>query len=591
MSFSIPIEGKLINVTNKCNLRCSFCTIKSKEEPKLDQILHTIEGIKPNSNIILGGGEALIRKDIFTILNILYQKNVHIAIITNGRIFVYDELVKKVIRYSDTFIYSPFLTNKGLYSRFTGVKEAFAQSLNGLKNLLRIKNSNVELRFPLNQLTITHLSRLENTLKTLTNNQIYIVFTLSGFLSNENHRIFSKILISPKLFDKVKIYSKIFFEDIPYCIHEKETHIHSHRFQYLDKVDTTCPLIIKNTKYKKLLICTECIHDNLCKGLVCTLDSQQVTHYIKPIKGVKSNSFDYIRLDKEIDINKPTKNCEIYLRYPFDNPNRYLFLNTKGRTYLYYTDTNSFSDDDIKRTKIERQQLYIDISKKTALDDFRRDIKQLKLDTFCETCSNIDRCAAFFSVSNDLPFAREERWLKEEIKRLKGKVLDVGCGDMRFYKDLINKLLSEKKIEYFGIDIEQNSLNELKKEIPYAITIKSAIEEFSFEDEYFDYIFLLRSLNHFYDVHKAFNNISRLVRNYGMIIIAECVPFALLRDPKKIELVRDSSRPLFEHYRNWSSEEFIQFIRQNKYPFKLDTHKPVQKGTSNQWIIKLMKIK
>ncbi|MCX7958371.1 MAG: hypothetical protein N3B13_04925, partial [Deltaproteobacteria bacterium] len=64
----------------------------------------------------------------------------------------------------------------------------------------------------------------------------------------------------------------------------------------------------------------------------------------------------------------------------------------------------------------------------------------------------------------------------------------------------------------------------------------------------------------------------------------------LLRDTDKIKAVRKSLKPVFEHYRNWSSEDFIKFIRQNNYPLKLDTHKPVQAGTSNQWIVKLMKI-
>ena len=83
---------------------------------------------------------------------------------------------------------------------------------------------------------------------------------------------------------------------------------------------------------------------------------------------------------------------------------------------------------------------------------------------------------------------------------------------------------------------------------------------------------------------------TELLKDQGMLIMAECVPFGLLRSRQQTARARGAQGPGFEHYRNWSSEQVLEFVRKKGFPFKLNTHRPVRPGTSNQWLLKLIKI-
>lgn len=590
MNLISPAEGTLIGITNKCNLNCKFCNLKYKDKSPKNKVLK--KELKPHTNLILCGGEPFVSKNIIKHIFELKKLNYDISIITNGRIFIYQNLIEKIAPLLKYIIINIFLPEEKIYEQFTGCLDGFKQSLEGINKLITFKNLYIELRYPICEKTIKYAPKVPKSLLTISkNSNFYLVFTL--FDSKEkksNYSILHQLSKYSPLFEEMKKHYQIYIENIPICILEHITHIDSNRFYQYKNSNEICPLISNKLRYKKLLQCSECIYDNVCKGVPINFYIGSDSRLIIPTKGVKSNSFDYIKIKDKLKISPPVKDCKIHHLFPFDKPMRYLFLNNKNEISLYYTDTNSFSEDDIKKVKLERMQLYIDKSNKTTPDDFQNDIKLLKIDPYCERCKNINQCAAFFTISKENPFIREERWIRQEIRRLVGRILDIGCGDMMFYKDIINKLLRDNKIEYWGIDINEKALKRLKRDIPQAYVIKSSIEEFNFKNGYFDYIFLLRSLNHFYNIDKAFHNISNLLRNYGMIIIAECVPFALLRNPQKVEIVRKSRRPVFEHYRNWSSEDLINYIRTKGFKFKIDTHKPVQAGTSNQWIVKLMKI-
>ncbi len=592
MSRFIPAIGYLLKVTNKCNLNCTICPLKDKSELLLDNIYKSISAIKSSSEIFLCGAEPFVRKDILILLREMKNRGINTGIVTNGRIFIYREIAQQISFYINTIVINLFLPNNALYKKITNSADGFSQSINGIVNLINNnKNLKVELRYHINNQTIKHI---KDTYPLIKNKKIsrnaYIVFILSDIIREDGDIPLKTLLKYEQFFNQLQQEIDICFENLPYCIFPSLYHLDNNRFQNVNENDILCPFIYKKIEYKKSLSCLECIYESRCNGFPSFFNKKAIEAYIKPTKGVRSNSFDYIKIKEKVDIEEPSKNCKIYRRYYFDNPENYLYLKTDNGISLYSTDTNSFSREDIKKTKIERQQLYLDISNKITLNDFQKDIRQLRLNNICERCKQHNNCAGFFEISEGIPFEREERWLRQEIKRLVGRVLDIGCGDMRFYKDIINNLLERDIIEYYGIDIDEKALNKLKNDIPKAKIIKSTIEEFKFKEGYFDYIFSLRSLNHFFDMKRAFDNILYLTKNYGMIIIAESVPFALLRVPDQIKKIRRSIKPIFEHYRNWSSEEFLQFIRENRYPFKLDTHKPVKAGTSNQWITKLMKI-
>jgi len=93
--FSIQGEGKwtgLPNIfirTSGCNLRCLFCDTKyaydKGTDKTINEILNEISKFS-YKYVCITGGEPLLQKDIFDLINILIKKNYVVSIETNGSI-------------------------------------------------------------------------------------------------------------------------------------------------------------------------------------------------------------------------------------------------------------------------------------------------------------------------------------------------------------------------------------------------------------------------------------------------------------------------------------------------------------------------
>lgn len=86
---SLPFSANF-KVTERCNLRCPFCSIwrhgnKSKEL-SLEQIRSLARELKKVglTRIVLTGGEPLIRKDIVDIVHAFYTQKISTTLLTNG---------------------------------------------------------------------------------------------------------------------------------------------------------------------------------------------------------------------------------------------------------------------------------------------------------------------------------------------------------------------------------------------------------------------------------------------------------------------------------------------------------------------------
>lgn len=91
-------------ITSDCNLRCSHCYYYNQKEKfdstndlSTEQIMKILNDIIEMGivNIILTGGEALLRKDIFEIINKIKSNNISIKLSSNG-IIITKEIAKKL---------------------------------------------------------------------------------------------------------------------------------------------------------------------------------------------------------------------------------------------------------------------------------------------------------------------------------------------------------------------------------------------------------------------------------------------------------------------------------------------------------------
>jgi MoaA/NifB/PqqE/SkfB family radical SAM enzyme len=84
-----PIHIQL-NLTNKCNLTCSFCSCKNRTKGeeldlhKAEKIIDTYAKLGCQAVTITGGGEPTLYKDLPKIIKLFWRLNIRVGLVTNG---------------------------------------------------------------------------------------------------------------------------------------------------------------------------------------------------------------------------------------------------------------------------------------------------------------------------------------------------------------------------------------------------------------------------------------------------------------------------------------------------------------------------
>jgi len=111
--------------------------------------------------------------------------------------------------------------------------------------------------------------------------------------------------------------------------------------------------------------------------------------------------------------------------------------------------------------------------------------------------------------------------LTDEIITLKGKILDIGCGTLQKGYEKLSGL------EIHAVDINKNAIEQAKiKAIEMYPDLKihfkrGYMENLPYSNNSFDGVFTNCAINHSLDKQKVFNEIYRVLKNGGNLIIAD----------------------------------------------------------------------
>ena len=95
----------------------------------------------------------------------------------------------------------------------------------------------------------------------------------------------------------------------------------------------------------------------------------------------------------------------------------------------------------------------------------------------------------------------------------KGRILDVGCAC-----GFLVKCAQKRNWEAFGVDIDQEAIQRGKEELGVNVFAGTA-NSCNFPDRYFDVISFIGVIEHFLDPLKEFKEISRILKDDGLICI------------------------------------------------------------------------
>ncbi len=153
-----------IRLTRCCNNRCIFCLDSENQDGSVipfKKIEHQLKrGREENiERVVFSGGEPTLHPEFIKIIkkakDLGYQ---HIQVITNGRLFMYPDFLKKTVRAGvNEITFSIHGHTKNLHEKQTQIKGSFQQTLLGLNNALKIPGLIVNIDIVVNKINVKYL--------------------------------------------------------------------------------------------------------------------------------------------------------------------------------------------------------------------------------------------------------------------------------------------------------------------------------------------------------------------------------------------------------------------------------------------------
>lgn len=298
----------------------------------------------------------------------------------------------------------------------------------------------------------------------------------------------------------------------------------------------------------------------------------------------RANSFNYVRQELTLPWVSDPDMCTAFSSVPTVDPLRNLWLVENERLVLHTTDTGDFDSAEIAQAKQTWSHLFIDRAAPGVLDDFVEGMRRVMPEPTCQACGHQDQCGRRFRMVDEQPFAREEAWIAQHMTQLRGRVLDVGCGE-QLYREQLAPLVRAGTVQYTGLDPDEPSIARIRAALPEGRFFLTGIEDFCDEPNSYDHLVCLRSLNHVVDIDEALARMTRLLKPGGTLLIVETTPFAMLRRAAQVAAADQAPRAGHQHFRNVTSEEVIPLARRRG--LRTLEHQPASLATSNEWILLL----
>ena len=318
----------------------------------------------------------------------------------------------------------------------------------------------------------------------------------------------------------------------------------------------------------KAAVCFDCALCESCPGVFQGYLERPQPPALRPVVRPGSNSFVFAKTGASLPLPAGPRRCPAGAA-PADT----VFLASRGRLWAYRTAPADFSPAEIAAT-VRLGQLYTTRRGKHMALHHGRDLIKLRPAASCSACARRDGCSRILRPSPQNVFAPLESILERIVRGLRGDVLEVGCGAVRFLM-ILAAAARAGRLRYTGIDPELP-----KKRVPAGMRlVQSDIESFSAPDASFDHILVLRSYDHIRLPSVAFPKLRRLLRPGGRLTVVDGTAFGLL-----LPRTPPNARPgEFQHYRNHDSRQARVLLE--AFGFKVTREIPVEPAGGNEWLL------
>jgi 2-polyprenyl-3-methyl-5-hydroxy-6-metoxy-1,4-benzoquinol methylase len=550
-----------------CSNGCGSCPIdQSSAEAGLQaaEVQHGLAGAAANGSplVVLVGGEPILRPALLRMIGAIHAAGCVPGLVTTGRPLLYPQVRARLQRSALEYMRVQLFGIDDVHDRATAVPGGFDQALGGLRAWLAEagKRCDVDVVLNLRQRPphglVADVERLAREVAS-TDVQIVVAVDPSSIDTTAREESLRQALIALENWNDDPTRPLLAWEGLPQSMRSPSLTTASMLPAFVARAPRAC-----------------------CLGTVSAMATATTAGRPQP----QANSFNFVRTAVSVPWTTDAETCTAYSASASIDRWRHLWLVENRQLVLYDTDTGDFAASQIERIKEDWSHLFLDRAPAGVLDDFTEGMRRVLPEPTCRTCVHRSHCGRRFEVVEGPPFAREEAWIASYIAGLRGRVLDVGCGEQLYQKELA-PLLSSGAVEYIGLDPDEPSLIRIRAALPEGRFYLEGIEDFRDEPETYDTVLCLRSLNHLNDVDEGLARMAHLLKPGGSLLIVETTPFAMLRRREQIAAADTAPRGGHQHYRNLTSLEVVPLARRRG--LHVTHHHPAGLHTTNEWILLL----
>ncbi|PRP93107.1 pyrroloquinoline quinone biosynthesis protein PqqE [Enhygromyxa salina] len=603
----------LIKVGYACNEHCSFChTLEVRHiqgsTAEVDGKIRRAAELG-HEMVVLSGGEPTIRPELVHWASLTASLGLDFGLVTNGQMLAYPEVVEKLIARRLRYVYLSLHGGTRKIHNLMVRSDAFDAAYKAVENLSG-RGLDLAVNCVITRHNVEHLQGLVDAL--LPYADVEVKFSMVE-PKGGGDKLFDHLMPRVELVAK-RVMEAISYGDrrvaelgqrgptfshgaIPLCLlpgyEDRFDDLKTHAYRTMIEVGEPDFFPVDDLNKTHADRCHGCALRGPCPGLYNGYHEVYGATELYPRRDrPRSNSYNY-KLEKLVSLAfEGETHDDCLLRRgvgvtPWDR-GRDLFVRNGKRVARFRAQSRDFSDREIYAIKHDLGQLYLDVSRKDAPDDFARDLVQLARSPLCEGCPSFAECTGMFEPVFEDVFTRDDAKVREVLASLRGEVLDLGCGEGP-YESILAPLAEAGTIRYLGVDPHAAAIAELRQRWPWAELRCTGGEELELDPERrFDHVLILRAWNHLREPERILDQLLPRVRPGGTLTIVDNVAFGLARTRDQTQRA-ERSRAQFEHYRNDSLADAARVLEPFGARFGLAeiARSTVGPRTSNQWLLRV----
>jgi MoaA/NifB/PqqE/SkfB family radical SAM enzyme/SAM-dependent methyltransferase len=589
----------LIKVGYGCNDHCTFChTLDVRHvDGEAAEVHAKIDRARElgHSMVVLSGGEPTIRPELVRWAEHVARLGMGFGLVTNGRMLRYPELVERLLARRLEYVYLSLHGGSARVHNLMVRSDAFDETFAALGNLSG-RGLDLTVNCVITRHNVRHLVELVDAVLPFPDAKLKLsmVEPKGGGDKLFEHLVPRVEEVAERVREALEHGRaraaaaggpRLVHGGIPLCLlpgwEDAFDDLRTHGFRTMVEIGEPDFFPVDDLNKVQPEPCGGCALRGACPGLYRAYEATFGSSELRPRReGARSNSFDLVA-ERIVRTDVPgaitTETCPVRPLgiTPWDRA-RDLHVLHGSRLVRFRASGRDFADVELVQAREVTGQLYVDVSRKAAPDDFSRDLRKLSRSAICGPCADRERCGGLFEISEDDVFARDDERVRERLRALRGDVLDVGCGELRYVAEL-----DRPEVRYVGIDPDAERLAELARRFPRARTVRGPAEGIAAEAA-FDAVLVLHAWNHLVDPAAVAARLARALRPGGALWVVDDVAFGLARSVPQARAARAAPLP-FEHHRLDDDEACARVLR--GAGLEVSAAIPVGPATSNQWIV------